>query len=185
MTKMNLFFVALTLLIFNALVVNGQKNDDSSNESIKTEISVEKGCYSLREEINVTVIFNNEENVPIYLYRKAAQDFLQGLEILVYDSENKQIGEVNPKSVRNWNSPQTKDFVKLEPNSSLTEVITLRLSNRGAREKGEYSLRGYYRSPITQSRIPEFYSGEKVWTLQDGDIYSSKLKIIVMDNCGN
>lgn len=155
----------------------------ANDDSFGVEIVADKTCYRLQDKISISITFKNEGAVPIFLYRKEGSDFLEGLKTLLYDPNGKLLGETNPREAKIWLTPRPDDFFELSSGDHFRQNVAFTLSSRGAMKEGEYSVRAFYRSPISRRVIPNVMAGKRVWSLQDDDIYSPKLGISAISNC--
>lgn len=183
MNYLNIMILFVVLFFSSNPVIFGQEINDSSNELLEMSISTNKKCYRLQEQIKAVVTIKNNATIPIYIYKKKGQNYLNGLDLMIYNSNEELVGNEDPISFGKSLLPTVSDFLRIEPNQNIKEKLIFSLIERRTKITGTYFLRGYYRSHVFSTNIPNLLSGERVWSFEDHDVYSSKLRIRAMSGC--
>ena len=183
MTKRIYFLSTIGIFIFGSLLATGQEGAATDSRPLSIEIKARKTCYRLQDRITFSMIVKNEGAVPIFLYRPEGGNSLPGLRALLFDPEGNLLGETDPSGRSPFRLAELGDFVELGPGDSLKEKASFTLSSRGAKNEVEYYVRALYESPISPAAAPNVMAGKKVWSFEDGDIYSSKFRINTVSDC--
>jgi hypothetical protein len=175
--------VLLLVIVFAESVIFAQHEDDPAEEPISLSIAVEQSCFSADDDIVFTVTIRNNTAFPLYFYKPKTHEYLPGVRLVISDSRRLLVGGRNPISRPAFLKPRTDDFLRLDANSEMIEMVETRLRSRGVSEDGTYYVWVRYEIPVSQHVIPKDLADKPVVTLKYPEPVSKILAISVATTC--
>jgi hypothetical protein len=178
-----IIFIVLTTA-FVMFISDASAQQIEEKVGLKITVSTRKQCYKPTEAVKLDITILNTSASTILLYHEKGQDFIEGLRWSIVDDDNNHLLEqdtIGKRFIRNLNKAK---FIRIKPRMTVKQQIEVFPREIYLKNQGDFYLLAYYESPIWFDILPPLQDREKIWTIGDKAVYSTKTKIMFTSNCG-